>query len=290
MSADHEAVEPVVELFSQVGYQGGVAIEEPFTQDLDGDNLAVDQSRPVMVRTYLPADQFTDEVRKSLENSLWHLGRMRPVSELTILTHQPQDWENAWKSHFTPVRASKRVVIRPPWHEFNAAPEDIVVTLDPGMAFGTGTHPTTRLCLDLIEDYLVEGATVLDAGTGTGILSIAALQLGASSADAFDIDPIAVRQAAQNIELNVMQSRARVAQGDLSVSPGQYDFVIANIITRILVEIRDTLVASAASDGMLLLSGIIEDKEQQVIDAFGGSHLALVERRQMGDWIAHAWR
>ncbi|CAN5539724.1 50S ribosomal protein L11 methyltransferase [soil metagenome] len=290
VSADHEAVEPVVELFSQFGYQGGVAIEEPFTQDLDGENLAVDQSKPVLVRTYLPADQFTDHIRESLENSLWHLGRMRPVGELAILTHQPQDWENAWKSHFKPVRASKRVVIRPPWHEFDAAPENIIVTLDPGMAFGTGTHPTTRLCLELIEDHLVEGATVLDAGTGTGILSIAALRLGASTANAIDIDPIAVRQAAQNIELNGLQSRATVVQGDLSYSPGQHDFVIANIITRILVEIRDTLIASVAPDGTLLLSGIIEDKEKQVLDAFGGSYLALVERRQMGDWIAHLWR
>jgi len=289
---DHEAVEPVTELFSQYGYNHGVAIEEPFTQDPDGDNLAVDLNRRVSVRTFLPVASFTPETKKQIEKALWHLGQMRPVGQLKISTHQEEDWENAWKQHFTPVRASKRVVIRPPWHDFQAEPDDLVIILDPGMAFGTGTHPTTKLCLELMEEFLLAGSQVLDAGAGTGVLALAARLLGAGHVDAVDIDPVAVRQASRNIELNDQDAGVTIWEDALELPSRRqhYDFVIANIISRILIEIHPALVGSMKPEGTLLLSGIIDMKEQSVIECYQRAGLKLIERRQMGDWIAHIWR
>jgi ribosomal protein L11 methyltransferase len=292
VEVDHEAVEPVVELFSRYGYNHGVAIEEPFTQDPDGDNLAVDPSRPVSVRTFLPAGSFSPETRDEIEHALWYLGQIRPVGTLAVSTHQEEDWENAWKQHFTPVRASSRVVIRPPWHDHDPSQDDVVVILDPGMAFGTGTHPTTRLCLELIEDYMASGSRVLDAGTGTGVLAIAARLLGSGQVDALDIDPVAVRQAATNVELNGESSGVRVWEDSLEVSPnrGHYDVVIANIISRILIDVHPAIVESMKPEGILLLSGIIDTKEQLVTDCYLQSGLEMIDRRQMGDWIAHVWK
>ncbi|CAN5779069.1 50S ribosomal protein L11 methyltransferase [soil metagenome] len=291
VNVDHEAVEPMVELFSRYGYNNGVAIEEPFTQDPDGDNLTVDLQRPVSVRTFLPFDGFTSETKDRIERALWSLGQMRPVGPLMVSIHQEQDWENAWKQHFTPLRASKRIIIRPPWHDVDPEPDDLVVTLDPGMAFGTGTHPTTRLCLELMEDFLPARCDVLDAGTGTGVLALAARLLGARHVDAVDIDPIAVRQAAKNFEMNDQADGIRVWQDSMEQPPSRehYDFVIANIISRILIEVHPALVASMRPAGMVLLSGIIDTKEQLVVDCYQQTGLEMIERRQMGDWIAHIW-
>ena len=263
VNVDHEAVEPVVELFSRYGYNNGVAIEEPFTQDPDGDNLTVDLQRPVSVRTFLPFDGFTSETKDRIERALWSLGQMRPVGPLMVSIHQEQDWENAWKQHFTPLRASKTIIIRPPWHDVDPEPDDLVVTLDPGMAFGTGT----------------------------GVLALAARLLGARHVDAVDIDPIAVRQAAKNFEMNDQADGIRVWQDSMEQPPSRehYDFVIANIISRILIEVHPALVASMRPAGMVLLSGIIDTKEQLVVDCYQQTGLEMIERRQMGDWIAHIW-
>ncbi|MEZ4500475.1 MAG: 50S ribosomal protein L11 methyltransferase [Thermomicrobiales bacterium] len=291
VEADYEAVESVVELFSRYGYQGGVSIEEPFTQDPDGDNLQVDITRPFSVSTFLPAGSLDPQLKEEIEQALWFLGAMRPVGALQITSHQESDWEEAWKKHFAPVRASNRFVIRPPWHELETANGDLVIVLDPGMAFGTGTHPTTRLCLQLLERLPVKGARVLDAGTGTGVLALAAVLLGAASVTAVDIDPVAVRQSRENVELNGMTDLIAIRQDDLSSPPpeGPFDLVIANIISRILIEIHPALLASMTPDTVLLLSGIIEEKEAGVVACYEGAGLTIVERLQMGDWIAHVW-
>jgi ribosomal protein L11 methyltransferase len=291
VEVDYEAVEPVVELFSRYGYRGGVAIEEPFTQDPDGDNLAVDITRPFTVRAFLPAMQMSPAIREEIEHALWHLSVMRPVGGLTLREHREQDWEEAWKQHFAPVRASAQVTIRPPWIEVDEQDGAWVVTLDPGMAFGTGTHPTTRLCLELLETLPLEGTTVLDAGTGTGVLAIAAAMMGAARVDAVDVDPVAVRQATANVNLNGVSDRIRVWEDGLATSPSTagYDVVIANIIARILAELHPTLISSLKPGGTLLLSGIIEDKEPLVDDCYRRAGMVREERRQMGDWIAHRW-
>ncbi|MBX3069595.1 MAG: 50S ribosomal protein L11 methyltransferase [Thermomicrobiales bacterium] len=292
VEADYEAVESVVELFSRHGYQGGVSIEEPFTQDPDGDNLKVDITRPFAVSTFVSAASFDAALKEEIEQALWFLGSMRPVGSLRVTSHRETDWEEAWKKHFSPVRASDRFVIRPPWHEVEATPGDLVITLDPGMAFGTGTHPTTRLCLQLLESMPVAGKRVLDAGTGTGVLALGAVLLGADAVTAVDIDQVAVRQSGENVALNGLEGRISIREDDLSSPPedGPFELVIANIISRILIEIHPALLAAMADDATLLLSGIIEDKEQGVIDCYAAAGLTRLDRLQMGDWIAHIWK
>ncbi len=292
VEADYEAVESVVELFSRYGYQGGVAIEEPFTQDPDGDNLAIDITRPFTVSTFIQATHFTPALKEEIEQGLWFLGTMRPVSSLEVQSHWETDWEEAWKKHFTLVQASDRVVIRAPWHEVMIPDDTLVITLDPGMAFGTGTHPTTRLCLQLLGQLPVSGAHVLDAGTGTGVLAIAASLMGAEQVLAVDIDVVAVRQARANVELNGLSDVIDIGLDDLSepLAAGPFDIVVANIISRILIDIHEALLASLVPDGTLLLSGIIEDKEQSVVDCYEAAGLVRTDRRQMGDWIAHIWK
>jgi ribosomal protein L11 methyltransferase len=292
VEVDHEAVEPVTELFARYGFNEGVVIEEPFTQDPDGDNLAVDLSRPVTVRTFVAAADAPESILTEIEEALWHLGRMRPIGELTTTIRREEDWANAWKEHYRPVRAGRRVVVTPPWQEYDAKESDVVVVLDPGMAFGTGTHPTTRLCLVALEDELRPGDAVFDVGTGSGILAIAAALIGASQVDAVDIEPVSVRQAAENFERNNVADRIRIAEGSADAAKsfrGTYDLVLANIIARILVEISSDLVAAVRPGGTLVLSGIIEPKEEDVVRTFRGLGFELRRREQIEDWVAHVW-
>ncbi len=291
VDADYEAVESIVELFSRYGYQGGVSIAEPFTQDPDGDNLAVDITKPFTISTFVMASGFGPEVKEEIEQALWFLGSMRPISPMRITSHRETDWEEAWKQHFIPVQASSRIMIRPPWHELGAGNVSLVVTLDPGMAFGTGTHPTTRLCLQLLEELPLADQKVLDAGTGTGVLAIAAMLLGAESVVATDIDPVAVRQSRENVVLNDLEHAIVVHEDAMAQPPegGPFGIVIANIISRILVEIHPSLIASMAPEATLLLSGIIEDKEAGVVNCYEAAGLRRIRREQMGDWIAHLW-
>jgi ribosomal protein L11 methyltransferase len=293
VDVDNEAVESVVELFSRFGYNEGVVIEEPFVQDLDGDNLAVDPSRPFTVRTFIAATSFNGSIRGELEKTLWHLGQLRFVGRLLIQPRAEDDWANAWKAHFVPVRVGDRTVIRPPWHDYTALPGEIVVTLDPGMAFGTGTHPSTQICLRQIERHIFPGSSVLDVGTGSGVLAIAAALLGASTVDAYDIEPVAVRQARENVELNGVSHVVSVGKSDMKdddAPPGLYDLVFANIIARILVELSVSIATAAKPGGVVILGGIIESRESLVIDCYRGAGLSLMDRERVGDWVGQVWK
>jgi ribosomal protein L11 methyltransferase len=294
VEVDHEAVEPVAELFSQYGYNEGVAIEEHFTQDKDGDNLAVDYSRPVWVRTFVAAADVKPGTLDEIRRALWHLGRMRHVGELQITEREEEDWANAWKEHFKPLRAGHHVVIAPPWQEYEPATEDeIVVLLDPGMAFGTGTHPSSRLCLMALEEQIKPGDSVLDVGTGSGILAISAVKLGAGSVDAVDIEPVAVRSTIENAERNGVAECVRVAEG--SVAPdgpfvGPYDIVLANIISRVLIELVKGISSSVKPGGTLILSGVIDSREPFVREAYEPRGFVLIGRAQIEDWVGLTYR
>jgi ribosomal protein L11 methyltransferase len=294
VETDHEAVEPVTELLARYGYNEGVAIEEPFTQDLDGDNLAIDPTRPVWVRTYVAAADVSDASLDEIRHALWHLGQMRSVGELQINEREEEDWANAWKEHFRPVRAGRRTVITPPWHDFSPESEnDIVVVLDPGMAFGTGTHPSTRLCLMALEDHLQAGDAVLDVGTGSGVLAIAAVKLGAKKVDAVDIEPVAIRSTLENAQRNGVADRLSVSLGsvdDAARPASTYDVVVANIISRILVELASGLAAGTRPGGLLILSGVIEQHEPLVRDAFQLRGFRSVARDQIDDWVGLVYR
>jgi ribosomal protein L11 methyltransferase len=293
VTCDAEAVEPVSELFAAHGFNQGVVIEEAFTQDADGDNFAVDMTRPVVVRTYLNAADARTETIDEIRRALWHLSRLRSVSDLELAERAEEDWANAWKTHYSVHRVGRRVLVKATWHDYDPASGDIVVELDPGMAFGTGLHPSTRLTMMALEDAVFPGATVLDVGAGSGILAIAAALLGATRVDAVDIEPVAVRSTRDNAARNRVDDLVRVAEGSVGADApfqGEYDIIVANIIARILVELAPALARSVAPHGTLILAGIIDAKESLVREAFLGQGFTLVTRSQMEDWVALVMR
>ncbi|MFN8591491.1 MAG: 50S ribosomal protein L11 methyltransferase [Thermomicrobiales bacterium] len=293
VTCDAESVESVSELFASRGFNGGVVIEEPFTQDPDGDNFAVDPTRPVTVRTFLHAADVAPDTIAAIRQGLWYLGRLRPIGDLQISERAEEDWANAWKAHYSIHRVGRRVSVRAPWHDRPANPEDVVIELDPGMAFGTGLHPSTQLCMIALEDCLQPGDRMLDVGIGSGVLAIAAAKLGAAAVDGVDIEPVAVRASRENAERNQVGDIVRAELG--SVGPdapfqGEYDLVVANIIARILTELADPLVAAIRPGGTLILGGIIDIKEDGVHEAFLARGLEMVRRDEREDWVCQVWR
>jgi ribosomal protein L11 methyltransferase len=215
---------------------------------------------------------------------------LRPIGELRTRVVHEEDWAEAWKAHFPVLRVGRRLVIRPTWRRHRSEPGDVVVALDPGMAFGTGLHPTTRLCLALVEDLadrkILAGARVLDVGCGSGILGMAAARLGAASVLGLDPDPIAIESTIANARRNRLARRVRARQGSLPSGEGPFDVVLANLIASLLITLADGLVADLRPGGVLLASGIFENREADVVDAFRARGLETANRWAEGDWVA----
>lgn len=287
--ANAESVESVSELLSGYGYNQGVVVEEPYKQDDDGDHLEIDPTRPVLVRTWLAVDDELPTRRDQLERALWHLKQIGGVGDPTFADREEEDWANAWKEHFQILRIGEHFVVRPTWREYDARPGDRVIHLDPGMAFGTGLHPSTEMCMLFSEETELDGLEVLDVGAGSGILSIGAIRSGARHATAVEIDPVAARALAANVALNDMQDRIAVvtgAIGDVPLGGQTWPVVFANLIARILADNADAIAQRVAPGGVVIASGIIEEREQMVLDAFEPLGFAVAGRKQAGDWVA----
>ncbi len=233
------------------------------------------------------------------ERELGHLQAfgLRPIGDLTLTVVREADWANAWKAHFPVLRIGRRIVIRPTWRRHRRQPDDVVLALDPGMAFGTGLHPTTRLCLASLESLADRGvltgggidggpARVLDVGSGSGILAIAAGLLGAREVLAVDVDPIAVEASAANARRNRLGRVITAREGSAPSGEGPFDIVLANLIASLLIRLADGLVEDVRPGGTLLASGIFENRETEVAEAFEQRGLRVAERRAEGDWVA----
>lgn len=198
-----------------------------------------------------------------------------------------EDWATAWKQYYHPVKVGQRLVVCPSWEEYKAAQDEVVLCLDPGMAFGTGTHDTTRLCMQFLEEYVTPGCQVLDVGCGSGILSIAAMLLGGQSALGVDIDETAVRVARENAQMNQVADRTSFVCGDLTQKvDGQYDIVCANIVADVILRLAPSLRPFLKPQGVFLASGIIEERAQEVIQALEDIGLTLLKRKDSGGWVA----
>ncbi|MDR0397147.1 MAG: 50S ribosomal protein L11 methyltransferase [Oscillospiraceae bacterium] len=221
------------------------------------------------------------------------------VGPLSLETREldDSDWANAWKQYFKPFRVGKRLVIKPSWEPYASAPSDIVLELDPGMAFGTGTHETTALCLELLEDVVQEGDTALDVGTGSGILAIAAAMLGAKRIIAVDQDPDAVKVARENIERNALSEHIRALAADLlegldqsadtrAYVIGRADLVIANILADVIIRLAPSAFTALRTGGRIVASGIIKDRVKDVREAFSQTGFIIERERSSGEWVA----
>ena len=241
----------------------------------------------ITVRAYLPADAELPQTRRRVEEALWHMAQILPLPAPVFRLVAETDWAEAWKQHLTVLHVGRRLIIRPSWLLYTPSGEEVVVELDPGMAFGTGTHPTTQMCLLALEDTVHPGARVLDLGTGSGILAIAAAKLGAGRVLALDTDPQAVTVARENVHRNGVADRVRVARGSLAQAIGKFDVVVVNILARVLVEMAEGgLARRLAPEGHLIAAGLLVGQEEEVRDAFERAGLTVIGRRQMDDWVA----
>ena len=196
------------------------------------------------------------------------------------------DWSKKWKEHWKPSKISEKIVICPTWEKYEAKEDEIIVNIDPGNAFGTGTHATTQLCVRACEKYMKENSTIADVGCGTGILAICAMKLGAKDADAVDNDPIAVETATINAKVNnELTIDFKTATSD-DLASDKYDFVFANILHNVLAEIMSDLKRIMKIGAKIVLSGILEEKQQVVIDAFEKNNMKLIEKMQQKEWVA----
>jgi len=298
IECDQEAVEAVSEILSRAA-SGGVSVEQPFTTEQEGLAASPILGAPATIRAYLPAIDMA-AAEKAIAETRERLGHLtafelRPIGQLQVREVHEEDWATAWKEHFPVMRFGSRIVIKPTWRDYDPAPDDIIIALDPGMAFGTGLHPTTRLCLVGLERWadegIVEGASTFDVGSGSGVLAVGAALLGAAPVRAVDTDPIAVESTNQNAARNGVVVLA--SQGSLPIDNGPFDLVFANLVASILVELAEPLAdtvrpgdGTTGSGGRLLASGIFIDREPEVRRAFAAAGLRVVRREQETEWVS----
>jgi ribosomal protein L11 methyltransferase len=293
VEADVEAVEAVSEILGR-STPGGTSVEPAFELVDEGLGVRLDPTRPAIVRAYLPARDraAADRAVAAAAEALGHLQAfgLRPIGEIRIRLIDEADWADAWKAYFPVMRVGRRLVIRPTWRRHDREPDDVVVALDPGMAFGTGLHPTTRLCLAALEAVADRGrladVRVLDVGCGSGILAIAAVRLGARRALGVDTDPIAIEATTANARRNRLVRRIDARLGSLPTGEPPFDVVVANLIAGVLVSLAPALHDELRPVGVLVASGIFIDREGDVRAAFEMAGLVVDERRVEGEWVA----
>jgi len=287
VQVDGEAAEAVSEVFNRYG-RGGAVLSADFGDDVR--RLSPGDVAVVTVKTYLPLDEEGRKARRRIEQALWHLSQIYPIPAPEFRELAEDDWANAWKKHFCKqggvLRIGQRIVIKPSWQEHQRQPDEVVIELDPGMAFGTGLHPTTRMCLQALEEHLKPGAKVLDLGTGSGILAIAAAKLGAGSVLALDNDPLAVKAARANARANGVQNLVSVELGSLDKATEEFELVLVNILARVIIELAaQGLVDRVRPTGLMIAAGIIDEQEAEVAAVLRERGLEIVERRQEKDWV-----
>lgn len=285
IATPHEFVEPISYLFSRYGR--GLSMEP------DGPDR-------IMLRTYLPDSSRQRlariDVGVKLVSSLSQLG------ELVIKEVSDEDWQDAWKSHFSLLRVGDRLVVKPTWIDYQPEPEgenpetkkkEVIIEIDPGLAFGTGYHPTTYTCLEAIEQHVFDGASVLDLGTGSGILAIASIRLGAGRVVAVDTDPQAIKAARQNFRRTKTSKLVTLIQGSLphaAVGPKQFDLAVANISARAVCDRAQFIVSSLRDGGVLVASGMMKDQAQQVLDTLAEMGCSVMQQWSRDEWVTIAFR
>lgn len=280
-TTDAEGAEAASAVLNEI-VKGGAVIEETITPD---SGKPFDPARAFTVRAFFsPHDA---EALQRAETALWHLAQLRSMTAPQTRGLAEEDWAEAWKKHYTIQHIGSRLVIKPSWLEYASRDHELIVELDPGMAFGTGLHPTTRMCLAALEEHVQPNIRMLDVGSGSGILSIAAAKLGAREILALDTDPIAVDTAAQNIAINRVENIIRVEQGSLDAERERdsSDLICVNILAEVICDLAPAIGSSLRTEGVVVASGILDHKADDVIDALDVAGIGLIEKKQEEDWV-----
>ncbi len=287
------AADRIADIFHEFGLQGVVVEDPDIDPQEDWAEDAVGRAVSHSVSAYLPEDSKLETRCRALEKKLSHLeAQSGLLSRVSYTKRDDEDWAHAWKAYFWPQKISRHLVVKPTWREYTPASDDIVIELDPGMAFGTGTHPTTALCAAMIETYLQEGNCFLDVGTGSGILMIAAARLGAARVCGIDTDETAVQVAAANLKLNAIPpQRFEVTSANLiDDTSDTYDIIAANILTHVILDLIVDIRRVLNPGGVFICSGIIEKKQPQVTRALQNIGFDILETAVKEEWVAIAAR
>ena len=292
VTTDGEAAEAVAEVLRPFAYQNSVVLEQKGDKN-SLDPMAVEPA--VSVKIYVPQEEDTAQLRRKIEEILYHMNRLYPLPEPVFTLLEEKDWAHAWKDNYHPFRVGDHIWIRPSWHDEESerdgnqpAAADITLVMDPGMAFGTGTHPTTQACLVALEKHVKPGDRVLDVGTGTGILAIAAAKLGAEAITAVDTDEQAIITTMENARINHAGGKISAWQGDLaSVDGGQWDIVVVNILAPVIINLLESggLLDYVRPDGHLILSGIIDVQREAVESALNSANGRVIDLLSHRDWV-----
>ncbi|WP_353106077.1 50S ribosomal protein L11 methyltransferase [Acetoanaerobium noterae] len=292
-----EAVEAVANIFYEIGAQG-VVIEDPndflyqqkdeLSWDYIEEEVFFNGYEGAIVKAYLSEEENVlakiESIKESV-NNLPSFGINIGDGIVELEEVNQQDWENAWKQYYKPVKVSDKIVIKPTWEEYNAKLNELVIELDPGMAFGTGTHETTNMCIQALERHIDSNCSVLDIGCGSGILSIAAAKLGADRVLGVDLDPVAVKVSKENIEQNNLLGFVEIRHGNLmDVVTEKTDIVVANIIADIVIKLADEVANYMKEDGLFISSGIIMPRLEEVKKAIEDKGFEILEVNTQGEW------
>ncbi|CAA9273582.1 MAG: Ribosomal protein L11 methyltransferase [uncultured Chloroflexi bacterium] len=302
--ASAEAAEALTPVFEKAGRSGVVIEPELLPQKDETDELTPVPGAFALLKTYLTQGAEADAGRKIIEDAVGLLRafNLAPMDELRTRWLEQEDWANAWKQHYSVLRLGRRWVIKPQWQSYDLQPNDRLIELDPGMAFGTGQHPTTQLVLEVLEDLVdageVAGRALLDLGCGSGVLAIGAVRAGARSVLALDADEIAARATTENVARNGFSDAITVEHGTLGAAidgvvpvPGldhesAYDGAFANIVARIIAERAPALARALRPGAWLIASGIIAEREAEAADALVAAGFTIERREQRSDWLA----
>ena len=295
IQSDGELAEALAEVLGRF-VSGGVIVESvtqfnPHTQENE-------PTGQIQVFGFLPVNETLEATQQKIKEALWHLSQIAPIPNPQFRKIKDQNWMNAWKTHFSPIPVGEKMLVLPAWQEAKRGESRHIIRINPAMAFGTGAHPTTQLCMRLLKEHIQHGDSVIDLGCGSGILSIAALQLGADHVLAVDVDREAVKSTQENASLNnISPTELEIGHGSVQeIHSGQFSIqkaplVLVNILASIMLRLfEEGLEKIVEEEGLLLLSGILKDQEQTIINAAYRSGFKLIDKKTDADWVSFAMR
>ncbi|WP_338470302.1 50S ribosomal protein L11 methyltransferase [Niallia sp. XMNu-256] len=295
----NEAVEPISNILHEAG-ASGVVIEDPFelVKEREDQFGEIYQLNPkdypdegVIVKAYLPVTSFLSETVDAIKEAINNLILFNidiGINSVTLSEVNEEEWATAWKKYYHPVKISERFTVVPTWEEYTPKGRDeLIIELDPGMAFGTGTHPTTVMSIQALERIVKKDDMVIDVGTGSGVLSIAAAMLGAKKVTALDLDEVAVQSAKSNIKLNKVHSVVNIFQNNLLEGIEEsVDVIVANILAEVIVRFTDDAAKCLKQDGYFITAGIIQQKKDEVKESLEAAGFDIVDTLQIEDWVS----